>query len=158
MLLFKQRDGFSQKAWQSDMSPRVTSSQHLPTSVNTLDGSHCYLTRSYKNFRKFFESSIVTSRPLRHATQVLSLRWSFEHMWGPLHFSSLSRPLEREQTFQAPRSDNINVHELGDMLRFLGFSVGRRRLHSFVSVSASCTAVQRNRPSLHVARPGSECR
>ena len=26
----------------------------------------------------------------------------------------------------ARRSDNINVHELGDMLRFLGFSVGRR--------------------------------
>ena len=28
------------------------------------------------------------------------------------------------------RSDNINVHELGDMLRYLGFSVGRQTADS----------------------------
>ena len=31
------------------------------------------------------------------------------------------------------RSDNINVHELGDMLRYLGFSVGTDHLYMLLA-------------------------
>ena len=123
MLLFKQRDGFSQKEAQSLRSFQVSWFMNSDS-----------IMRSLRNMRMCFESSIVMSNQLSSDPR-LDLAKAF-----------LTEP--------ARRSDNINVHELGDMLRFLGFSVGPRCPFANSFLLLVTHALRRNRPSLHFACSG----
>ena len=137
MLVFKQRDGFSQEetalglhmpflGGRSEFKKRNRSGELLPLLawkvipkgcikyahphwfilLSFSGATKCHELRSWMSTEKSFKSLIAICQQLSHVSM-----WILE--------SGL-----KQLKSQAARSDNINVHELGDMLRYLGFSVG----------------------------------